>query len=453
MGVRASVAGALLVLLSAACAKKDAPSQATAEPSATSSAAPAQTMQVVKQILKDGSAPSDPMLGNVGPIPMPPPSVTEPIVTANNAFAFDLYKRLAKLPDNVVFSPASISIALAMTWPGAKGDTAAEMKKTMHFAAEPAATADGWGKIARAVGSRGLTLRMANRLFGEKTYVFEQPFLDMAQSSFGAPIELSDFKTSPEAVRTRINDWVADQTQKRIKDILPPRSLGPETRLVLANAVYFFADWATPFEKSETKNMPFYIGGTKPKDLPMMHGGRKLRAAKTDGVTIVELPYKGYEASMFLVVPDKRDGIVPLDGAITAAKYEAWMKGLSNYAVDLTMPRFEITTPSLALNEHLQALGMPLAFDAKKADFTGIGKPQGADAGFFLGSVRHKAFVRVDEEGTEAAAATVVTGVATTSVEKPPPPLEVVVDHPFLFFIVDRDTRLVLFMGRVNDPG
>ena len=446
--MRASISVALLALLFS-CSKKDAPPQATAEPSAR----PAQTMQVVNQVLKDGGPPSNPMLGNVGPIPMPPPAVTEPIASANNAFAFDLYKRVSKLPDNVVFSPASISIALAMTWPGAKGDTATEMKKAMHFTTEPAATADGWGKIQRAVGSRGLTLRIANRLFGEKTYAFEQPFLDMAQSSFGAPLEQVDFKSSPDAVRTHINDWVAEKTEKRIKDILPPRTLTPETRLVLANAVYFLADWARPFEKSETKNLPFYIGGTKPKDLPMMHGGGKWRAAKTDGVTIVELPYKRYEASMVLVVPDGRNGIIALDGAITAAKYDAWMKKLSSYSVDLTMPRFEITTPSLALEEHLKALGMPLAFDEKKADFTGIGKPQGADGPFFLGSVRHSAFVRVDEQGTEAAAATVVTGVATTSVETPPPPLKVTVDHPFLFFIVDRDTRLVLFMGRVNDPG
>jgi serpin B len=452
-----SLAVAVLATLFAGCdgcEKKTEPApQPNAEPSVPASA-PVVLLPIASlpQIPKDGGPPSDPMLGNVGPMPMPPPSITEPLVTANNAFAFDMYKRVAKLPDNVVFSPASISMAFAMTWPGAKGETAAQIKKTMHFGTEPAATAEGWGKTSRALGTRAMKLRIANRLFGEKTYAIEQPFLDMAQSAFGAPLEKVDFKRSHEAVRERINGWVAEQTEKRIKDLLPPRSLTPDARLVLANAVYFLADWSIPFDPIDTKDEPFFASGTKQKNVPTMHRHAHLLAAKADGVTVVELPYARQEAAMLLVLPDRRDGINALDTAISAAKLDAWKKSMTTYAVDLAMPRFEITTPSLSLGEDLKALGMPLAFDAKAADFTGIGKPQGDDGPLFIGAVRHKAFVHVDEKGTEAAAATAGSAVATTSVPKPPPPLKVTVDHPFLFFIVEKDTGLVLFMGRVTDP-
>jgi serpin B len=432
------------------CEKKpEPPPQAKAEPSAPVVLLPIASSP---QVPKDGGAPSDPMLGNVGPLPMPPPSVTEPIVSANNAFAFDMYKRVSKLPDNAVFSPASISIALAMTWPGAKGETAAQMKKALHFTTEPAATAEGWGKTSRALGTRSMKLRIANRLFGEKTYAFEQPFIDMAQSAFGAPLEKADFKTSHEAVRERINGWVAEQTEKRIKDLLPPRSLTPEVRLVLVNAVYFLAEWSMPFDPSDTKDEPFFASGTKQKNVPTMHRNAHLSATKADGVTVVELPYARQEAAMLLVLPDRRDGINALDTSISGAKLDAWKKSMTTYAVDLALPRFEITTPSLSLGEDLKALGMTLAFDPKSADLTGIGKPRDGDAPLFIGAVRHKAFVHVDEKGTEAAAATAASAVGTTAVQKPPPPLKVTVDHPFLFFIVEKDTGLVLFMGRVTDP-
>lgn len=440
----------LLIVLTAAlfcgCEKKKE------EPSSQAGEAKPEPPPSSPQILKDGGPPSNPMLGNVGPVPMPPPSTTQPIVTANNGFAFDLYKRVARLPDNVTFSPASISMAIAMTWPGAKGETAAQIKKTMHFESEPSAVAEGWGKTTRALTSRTMTLRIANRLFGEKTYSFEQPFLDTAKSAFGAPLEPVDFKTAHEAARGRINGWVEEQTEKRIKELVPPRVLTSDSRLVLANAVYFLAGWSTPFDKARTSDAPFFVKGTTEKALPTMHKTEKLMATKADGMTLVELPYVNGEAAMIVVVPDKRDGIGALEAGISAAKLDAWRKSLKPHAVELAMPRFEITTPSLSLANDLKALGMSLAFDPKLADFTGIGKPQGDDAGFFLGAVVHKAFVHVDEKGTEAAAATAVVGARTTSVETPPPPLKVTVDHPFLFFILEKDTGLVLFVGRVVDP-
>jgi serpin B len=449
--VRLALVAFALVMLAGCdgCEKRTEPQSAKPEPSASVSAHP--------QILKDGGPPLDPMLGNVGPMPsmpMPPPTVTSPIVNANNAFAFDMYSRLAKLPDNVTFSPTSISLALAMTWPGAKGETAAQIKKVMHFEAEPAATAEGWGKTSRALTSRSMKLRIANRLFGEKTATFEQPFLDTAKSAFGAPLEPVDFKGAHEAVRGHINRWVEEQTEKRIKDLLPPRTLSPDSRLVLANAVYFLADWATPFEKGRTSDEPFFAFGKaeKQKKVPTMHLGAKLRAAKSDGVTLLELPYAKEEAAMYVVLPDKRDGLPALEASIALSRFDQWKKNLTAYSVDLAMPRFEVTTPSLSLGEDLGALGMPLAFDKKAADFSGIAVPKAPEERFYIGAVVHKAFVHVDEKGTEAAAATAVVMAETTAVPSAIPPLKVTVDHPFLFFIVERDTGLVLFMGRIVDP-
>lgn len=401
---------------------------------------------------KQGAAPEDPMVANQTPVPMPPPDQTKPLAAGSNAFAFEFWPRVAKSPGNAAFSPASMSIAFAMTWPGAKGETAAQMKKVMHFSADAGANATAWGALSRAMTSpsRQMKLRIANRLFGEKTYKFEQPFLDSTRDAFAAPMESVDFKTAFDPNRVKINEWVSSKTEQRIKDLLPPGALDGDTRIVLVNALYFLADWEEAFDKSRTGAAPFDVSGTTKKDVPTMHGVAHMPLAQGDGVKVVELAYKRGEASMFVVVPDKKDGLPALEKSITAARLEGWMKAAKSENVSLALPRWELTTPSMELGKELTAIGMTSAFDREKADFTAIANPPAKPDRLFIAKVFHKAFVKVDEKGTEAAAATAIVGAKGGGV--PAPPIEVKVDHPFLYFIVDKPSGLILFMGRVDDP-
>lgn len=400
---------------------------------------------------KEGPTPDDPLLANVAPMPMPPPSETKPLATASNAFAFDLWARTSKTPGNAAFSPASISLALAMVWLGANGDTASQMKKTMHFDGTPDATAASWGKLARVMSTppRALKLRIANRLFGEKTYKFEAPYIEKTGTLFGAPLEAVDFKTAFEPARMRINGWVEEQTEKRIVDLLPSKAITDSARLVLVNAIYFLADWDDPFEKKWTTDGPFEISPASKKDVPTMHGTGKYAIAQTGGVKVLELPYKGGDASMIFVLPDKKDGLPAVEKSLDATKLAAWRKALARAQVDVALPRFEIRPETMSLANELVALGMPLAFDKAKADFTGMGKSEDPSERLSIGTVFHKAFVKVDEKGTEAAAA---TAVALSGGGIPDKPIEFHADHPFLFFIVEKTSGLVLFMGRVADP-
>ncbi|MBL8719336.1 MAG: serpin family protein [Myxococcales bacterium] len=381
-------------------------------------------------------------------IAMPSPTEVKPHATGSNAFAFDLYARIGKAPGNQVFSPASMSIALAMTWAGAKGETAAQMKKVMHFEAGGTAM---WGRISQALNAPGrpFELRSANRLFGEKTYKFEQPFLDGTKASFGAPLEPVDFKVGYEAARGKINGWVEEQTKQRIKDLLPKGALDELTRLVLVNAIYFLADWADPFEKNATYDADFE-GPTK-KKVPTMHRSGSYAIAQVDQLKVLELPYGGSDISMLVVLPDSKTGLGAVEKSLTAAKLEAWTKALAPNRVDVALPRFEVSPASMPLADELQAMGMPLAFDRKKADFTLMGNPPNPDEHLCIQKVFHKAFVKVDEKGTEAAAATAVV-MGAKGGAAPQKAIEFRADHPFLFFVVDKPSGLVLFMGRVVDP-
>ncbi len=384
--------------------------------------------------------------------PMPADSVTKPIAKGSNDLAFDLWQKMsAKTPGNATFSPASISLALAMTHAGARGQTASQMEKTLHFG-DPANVASSWGALSKGLTStkRPLRLRIANRLFGEKTYTFDQGFLGKMTTSFGpGAIELVDFKKSPEPVRNEINAWVEKATEQRIKDLLPPPAVNESTRLVLVNAIYFLADWETEFEKTSTYDADFSTSAATKKKVATMHtSGRQFRIAQGEGARLLELPYKGKSASMVFVLPDKVDGLAALEKSMSAEKLSKWISELKapSEKVLIALPRFELAPPAIALAEHLASLGMTDAFDAGKADFSGMS----AEKGLAIGTVVHKAFVKVDEKGTEAAAATAVAMAgAGADMSKP---IEFLLDHPFLFLIVDRSSDLILFMGRVTDP-
>ena len=389
-----------------------------------------------------------------GAVAMPSAEAMTKLAASSNALGLDLYGRARATQGNLAMSPASISAALAMTFGGARGETEAQMKRVLHVDGARDAVAADWGRLSRALQSpaRPLTLRIANRLFGEKTTKFEQAFIDKTKLDFGAPLEPNDFVNAFEPARAHINGWVEDQTEHRIKELLPPNALDKQTRLVLVNAIYFLADWAEPFEKSATYDAPFSVAQGAPKPTPMMHRAGKHRFVQNDGAKVLELPYKGGDASMLVILPDRKDGLADLEKSLTGAKLEGWKTALAMQTVAVSLPRFEVSpTPSMSLGEDLKSLGMPDAFDRDKADFTGIANPVDRKERLKIDKVFHKAFVKVDEKGTEAAAATAVV-MAKGGGPPPAPPLEFNADHPFVFAIVDKATGLVLFLGRVADP-
>ncbi len=330
------------------------------------------------------------------------------LAKSNNQFAFDLWHRLAAPPGNLAISPFSITTALAMAWRGAQGETAAQMRAVLHAEADAAALAPRWGQLSRALADpdRPITLRIANRLFGEVGYPFKRAFLDDTRSAFGAPLEPISFSANPNAALAHINDWVEQRTEHRIKNVLGPSDITKETRLVLVNAIYFLADWARAFQKDATTDQNFLIGETS-KRVKTMHAVASYRYVRSDDVALLEMPYKGNDMAMLVLLPDRTDGVADLERTLDATKLAAWTAALKPVEVRVSLPRFTIDPAEpVALAEHLSALGMPAAFDPNVADFTDMATPPDPAERLYISRVAHKAFVRVDEQGTEAAAAT-----------------------------------------------
>ena len=375
------------------------------------------------------------------------------LTTASNAFAVDLWKTQRATTGNLAMSPTSITAALVMTWGGAKGKTATQMRKALHLQGDEASVFTGWRGLSTSLQdpSRQLKLRMANRLFGEQTFGFEQPFLDKTAASFGAPLEKLDFIGKTEAQRLRINDWVATQTESRIKDLLAPGILTPNTRLVLVNAIYFLAQWATPFTREKTRDAAFNVVVGTPKNVPTMQQAGTFRTAKSGKAAVLELPYQGDDTAMWIVLPDAANGLAAVEAALSAKQIATWNRNLKAQELDVHLPKFEVNpTAAMLLNPALQKLGITDAFSDARANFAGMAAPTDVTKRLYISSVVHKAFVKVDEKGTEAAAATAV--VMATKGAMPAPATAFRVDHPFLFMIVDKKTGLLLFMGRVVDP-
>jgi serpin B len=392
-------------------------------------------------------------------VKLPAPTEAELAAAAksDNALALDLYGKARDKKGNLALAPVSVFTALSMTWSGARGETAAQMKKVLHAEGTPEQALDVAGKLVASFRDpdRKVTLRVANRLFGEQSYGFEKPFVDRVRAAFGAPMDVLDFKNDFEGGRKRINDWVSGETQKRIKDLIPAGGLDAETRLVLANAVYFSGEWSEPFEPGATRPEAFHASPTESKDVPTMHKSEFFYFAATDGVKVLELPYGGSGVAMTLVLPDAPDGLDAVEKRLTSAAFDGWVSAAHarrQQSVIVSLPRFEIDPPaSLSLGDMLKDLGMPLAFDRQRADFTGIANPPKPDDRLYVSKVFHKAFVKVDEKGTEAAGATAVV-MARAGAAAPSSPPEFKADHPFLFFIRDTRSGMILFMGRVADP-
>lgn len=387
-----------------------------------------------------------------GEIPMP--GAVE-LAKQSNAFGFDLYGRLRSTPGNVVVSPASISTALAMTWAGARGETAAQMQRVLHFEGTPQAVAMASGQLVKGLTdpARPVVFRVANRLFGEKTFRFETAFLESTRAAYGAALEQLDFKGATQQARAAINGWVESQTEKRIQDLVPPSGVSADTRLVLVNAIYFLGDWQQPFTAEATRPAPFHPTPATSKDVPTMNQVGVFRLATAPGARLLELPYKGGALSMLVVLPDAPDGLPAVEKALSGAALAAWTAPLKLQRVVVALPKFTIDpAESLSLGDTLAALGMPLAFDRAHADFTGIANPASREDRLSIARVFHKAFVKVDEKGTEAAAATAVSMQRAGSAAPTERPVEFRADRPFLFLIRDNATGLVVFLGRVADP-
>jgi serpin B len=370
------------------------------------------------------------------------------LVEGNAKLAADVYRRAAAGQGNLFLSPHSISTALAMTYAGAAGATATQMAAALGFTLpEPrlhaAFNALDLALAQRAESAKGDTipfrLTTANSIWGQEGWSFEKAFLDTLAVNYGAGLRVRNFERDPEAARVEINDWVADRTNDRIEDLIPQGAVNPLTRLVLTNAIYFSAAWADPFEALETADRPFFLGGDAQVSVPTLHQRASYGYAQGAGYRAAELSYDGGELSMVVVEPDD---LAAFEASLTGPRLREIAASIRGYELDLTLPKFKFDAP-LPLKEILKGLGMTDAFDGA-ADFSRI---DGA-RGLMITDVVHKGFVSVDERGTEAAAATAVLVGDTAA----PEPATLVVDRPFVFFIRDRPTGAILFVGRVVDP-
>ena len=378
------------------------------------------------------------------------PSDNAAIVRGDNQFAVDLYAQLDREQPgkNLFFSPTSISLALAMTAAGARGPTQAEMAKVLHLDADLAQAHAHYHQLLEqwnAVGEkRAYQLRVANRLWGQKGYPIRPEFLALTRQQYGAEMLLVDFAQA-EAASREINQWVEQQTNGKIKDLIPPGSLDALTRLVLTNAVYFKGDWVQPFDKQNTREEDFAVSAQEKVKVPLMHQQTKMGYAEEETFQVLELPYAGRELSMVVLLPKKVDGLPELEKAITVDKLASLMSKLHVREVNTYLPKFKLET-SFGLNPTLEAMGMKRAF-SQEADFSGISSAEA----LYISAVLHKAYVDVNEEGTEAAAATGV--VMRAMAARRPQPIPVFrADHPFLFLIRDTKAGSILFMGRLTNP-
>ena len=379
------------------------------------------------------------------------PGQTKALVDGNTAFACDLYAQLRNSPGNLFFSPYSVSTALAMTYAGARGNTETQMAHVLHFGTDQARLHSAFGELQRqfnqANDQKGIELSLANALWAQQGHPYLPAFLNIGQGEYQASLNQADFKTGAEAARREINGWVARKTKDRIKDILPPGSLNLYTRLVLANAIYFKGAWANPFTKAETAPQPFHLTATRQTDVPLMHHFDGVKYIENESFQAVELPYAGGELSLVVLLPRKIDGCGQLEGQVNAVFLARCLTQMKSQRVELFLPRFKMES-DFKLGDTLGKMGMPDAF-GPNANFSGMDGTQN----LFISGVFHKAWVEVNEEGTEAAAATIVAVTASAMPLNPPPPPPVFrADHPFIFCIRDTHSGSLLFLGRLADP-
>ncbi len=370
-----------------------------------------------------------------------------PLAASNNAFALDLYARVRGQGGNLFLSPYSISSALAMTHAGARGNTAAQMAKALHFDLDGAKLHEAFGKLTGDLNAAGaksdFALTVANALWVQEGFELLKEYLGLTKSAYGASPHPVDFAKATEAARQTINRWVEEQTRDKIKDLIPKGMLGSLARLVLTNAIYFKGRWATEFFADHTRERPFTLASGEKVSVPTMHHMAGFPFLQGDGFQAIALPYKGDALSMVILLPAKADGLPALEKSLSAESLVKWIAAMKAQDVFVALPKFKATT-TLLLAETLQAMGMPDAFRLPPADFSGMtGKKD-----LFISQVIHKAFVDVNETGTEAAAATAVIMEGAAA----PQFVEFTADHPFLFLIRDNRSGSILFLGRLANP-
>jgi serpin B len=370
----------------------------------------------------------------------------EAVVQGNAAFALDLYSKLRVTDGNLFFSPFSISTALAMTYAGARGDTQTQMADALHFISDQDQLHQGFALIAKGLNDaekKGhIRLKIANAIWPRKGYRLLKAFLALTRKFYGVQVNPVDYKDEEKA-RYTINAWVEDKTESKIKELIASGVLDGATRLVLVNAIYFKGDWAHQFDPALTSPAEFQVVPGRPVQVPMMTVRHSFRYVEGQDVQILELPYAGGDLSMLVLLPKEVDGLAKLEEYLAAENLDGWVKNLADTEVDVSLPRFELTFP-FRLDDTLKSMGMPDAF-SDQADFSGMdGTRQ-----LFIGAALHKAFVAVNEQGTEAAAATAVV-MLTKAVFIPPVVFRA--DHPFIFLIRENGTGSILFIGRVMNP-
>jgi serpin B len=417
-------------------------------------------------------APAPPLTPSPSPAPTPAPipvnilqsekpRITTPevnesdlvtLVDGNGEFAFDLYQALKEADGNLFYSPYSISQALAMTYAGARDETERQMVDTLHFVMSQDSLHPAFNGLDIELGKRGegaqgkdedgFRLNIVNAIWGQKDYEFLSEFLDILAENYGAGLRVLDFVNAPEQSRITINDWVSEQTEGRIEDLIPEGAIDSLTRLVLTNAIYFNVAWQFPFSEDATGDGSFYLLDGREVIVPMMSQTESFGYTEGDDYQAVGLPYDGQELSMVILLP--KDGqFEAFESSMDFQRVSEIISNLAGQQVNLTMPKFEFES-EFSLKKALATIGMPVAFSAD-ANFSGM--TGGKD--LFIADILHKAFVSVDEAGTEAAAA---TAVIMTLTAVPSPPVEITVDRPFIFLISDIETGTILFIGRVLNP-
>jgi serpin B len=375
------------------------------------------------------------------------------LVDGNDAFAFNLYQSLRSGAGNDVFSPYSISLALAMTYAGARNETGSQMAAALHFALPQEKLHPAFNKLDQSLTQEGkdksnkgqlLQLDIANAIWAEQTFTFLQPYLDLLAINYGAGLQQADFINESAKVQSEINQWVSDQTSGKIKDLIPAGAIDPMTKLVLVNAVYFKADWANPFNPTYTTDLPFHLlDGTVTPVKMMSKSISGILYSSGAGYKAVELDYTGNTAAMDILVPDEGN-FDTFEGQLSADRFNGILNGMQPTALDLGLPKFSFSS-NTNLDQQLSSLGMPDAFNANNADFSGM--TGGRE--LFINKAIHQAFVTVDEKGTEAAAATAVTMQPTNMMVQRE---KLTIDRPFIFVIRDIPTKQILFIGRVVNP-
>ncbi len=386
-----------------------------------------------------------------------PPASKEAMMPAqsSNAFACDLYHELAAEPGNLLFSPPSIHLAMAMAYAGADGETVTEMAAALYYAVPPREIASSLGQLVATLNQPRLThqkepayqLSIANAMWVARDYPLKGGYADPLRETFGARLEEVNFAQS-EAARQMINAWAAKETQDRIQDLIGPGAISALTRLILTNAVYFKSQWHSTFSEERTQPGPFHMTADEQVEAELMEQLDRFGYLETDQFQALEMPYVLRDLSMYVFLPREIGRLPELEQRISSEQLDAWLEQFSRTRVRVILPKFEFTN-SFKLSDALQTLGIRNAFTPRRADFSGMTSAED----LFISEVLHKTFIAVDEEGTEAAAATAVLIEATgMPPAEPMPPKVFRADHPFLFLIRHRESGAILFMGRVTNP-